>query len=257
MEKSFNNLKTVSTFIFVHDQNIILDYLKINKFGNLDDYKWVFLGNNPYDKIKNLDNLIISRNLPDNIEQYPKLTSFTGWYSLVKNNLIKSDYVNFFEYDIILNPKFLNRNKNLIQKNYDFIGYFPMPITDVVYLEHSQYTDLLISSIHKKTNFNMLGYLNDLIRLNPKLTWSSSSNSTWRYEILLDYVNWFTNFIEDIKDSQYCGHMHERSISFFYYIKNLKVKIDSGLMTHVQMNSHGTSPLSKQRSEIMYKNLLR
>ena len=129
METSIKNELTVDTFIFVHDQEIILDFISKNKFNDFKNFKWVFLGDKPYDKIQKLDNLIIVRNLEHNIEQYPKLTSFTGWYALHKNNLITSDYVNFFEYDINYVPEFVDINKEMIKRNFDFIGYFPMIIS--------------------------------------------------------------------------------------------------------------------------------
>jgi len=72
----------METFIFVHDENIILDYINAKKFSNIKNLKYVFVGNNDVDKIKNLNNVIICKNLPHNLENYPKLTSFTGWYAL-------------------------------------------------------------------------------------------------------------------------------------------------------------------------------
>ena len=70
------------TFIFIHDQDYLLDFENKGKLNNLKSYKYVFLGNRPIDKIENLSNVIVARNLPNNIEEYPKLTSYTGWYAL-------------------------------------------------------------------------------------------------------------------------------------------------------------------------------
>ena len=67
METSIKNELTVDTFIFVHDQEIILDFVSKNKFNDFKNFKWVFLGDKPYDKIQKLDNLIIVRNLEHNI----------------------------------------------------------------------------------------------------------------------------------------------------------------------------------------------
>ncbi|MEY4572245.1 MAG: hypothetical protein RLZ10_1471, partial [Bacteroidota bacterium] len=91
----------IQSFIFCHDQNLILEFISNGKFNNLPNLKFVFLGTElPVDQIENLENVIICRNLPINIEIYPKFTSFTGWYALWKNNLIDADYVNLFEYDV-------------------------------------------------------------------------------------------------------------------------------------------------------------
>jgi hypothetical protein len=248
-------MKKIDTFIFVHDQNIILDFNKINKFSEFENFKYVFLGNRPCDLISNLDNVIIARNLPINIEQYPKFTSLTGWYALLNNGLIESEYVNLFEYDINYILDFNQINNELVNSNYDFIGYFPMSITDPVYLAISKYTDKLITSINKNTGINIHETFNKVLTENNRALWSSSSNSTWKVTELKKYIDWFVMFIDDIKDSEYCGHMHERSLSFFYYINDLKVKLTNNLMTHFQLNSHGTSPLPPERGVELYKQL--
>ena len=61
--------------------------------------------------------------------------------------------------------------------------------------------------------------------------------------------------VDDILDSNFCGHMHERSISFFHFIFNCKVIDIKNIMTHFQFNTHGTSPLAKDRFNQLYKNL--
>jgi hypothetical protein len=91
---------TTSTFIFVHDQQIVLDYIAANKFSDLPDVKYCFLGMRPTEQIENLPNVIIARDLPDNIEHYPNLVAWTGWYALVRNNLVTTDIVTLFEYDV-------------------------------------------------------------------------------------------------------------------------------------------------------------
>lgn len=246
------NINDIETFIFIHDQEILLDFKTKRKFNDIDNFKWVFLGSKPTDKIENLDNLIIARDLPINIEQYPKLTSFTGWYALHKNGLLKSKYVNLFEYDIKYIPEFSDINKEMVKTNVDFIGYFPISILDIVYIKESRYSRELIDSVKNKTNFDIIDLINNL----PQNTkWSSSSNSTWRVDSLIKYLDWIIQFIDDIKESDFSGHIHERSISFFYFMENLNVKLTQGLMFHAQLNSHGTSPLPPDRAKQMY-NLL-
>lgn len=246
------NINDIETFIFIHDQDILLDFIGKNKFTDIHNLKWVFLGHKPVDKIQTLSNLIIARELPINIEQYPKLTSFTGWYALYKNDLLKSKYVNLFEYDIKYIPEFVDINKEMLSKDFDFIGYFPMSILDIVYIKELKYSRELIDSVKNKTNFDIIDLINNL----PQNTkWSSSSNSTWRVDSLIKYLEWIMQFIDDIKESNFSGHIHERSISFFYFMENLNVKLTQGLMFHAQLNSHGTSPLPPERAKQMY-NLL-
>jgi len=253
MEKNITNLKTLDSFIFIHDQEILVDFLNKNRFHDLENFKWVFLGSRPADKIVHLENLIIARDLPINIEQYPKFTSLTGWYALYKNGFLKTDYVNLFEYDISYIKGFVDINKEMLKRDFDFIGYFPMVVSDVVYIRESQYSIELTNAIKSKTGVDVVEMIN---KMSPNAYWSSSSNSTWKVDKLKNYLDWFEQFIDDIKESKFCGHMHERSLSFYYFIANLKVQLQKNLMIHVQLNSHGTSPLPPERAKQMY-NLLK
>ena len=246
-------MKKIETFIFIHDQEIVLDFLSKNKFKEFTEFKYVFLGNGNVDKINHLPNLIISRDLPDNIEHHPKLTSFTGWYSLVKNNLINSEYVNFFEYDVNFVPNIEDTVNDILKNEVDFIGYFPMSLKDPVYVTQRQYVEELIDVIKIKTGVDVDNIVNRLIDTNTNGYWSSSSNSTWKSSEITNYVNWMSNFIPNIIVSNFCGHMHERSLSFYYFINNLKVILTNGLAQHFQLNSHKTSPLPESRSKHLYQ----
>lgn len=251
MDNRTIKLNEIETFVFIHDQDILLRLINSQKYKNFDKLTWVFLGNKNTNKLNNVSNIIIAKDLNENIEQYPKLTSFTGWYALCKNNLIKSDYINLFEYDIMFNENFysvkIDKNKN------DFVGYFPMSITDPVFIDMDIYIKPLLDSLFSKTNVDIKSIINLLPKNN---LWASSSNSTWNTDTLNNYVNWFEQFLNDIIDNKYCGHMFERSISFYHIIKQIKVLLTNGLMLHLQINSHGTSPLSNLRSERMLKMLI-
>jgi hypothetical protein len=248
-------MKKLETFIFVHDQEIILDCIQKKKFSNFENLKYVLVGNNSFDKLENNESVIIAKKYTNNIENYPKLTSFTGWYLLWKNNLVSSEYINLFEYDVNYQNNFNKVNFDSINEGYDFIGYFPMPISDPVYVDIRQYSDALASSIKKKTQIDIYKIISQKFEENFFKTWSSSSNSTWKTEAWENYMSWFENFLEDIKTNNYCGHMHERSLSFYYFIKNLKVKEISNIMSHFQLNTHGTSPLPKERFNQLYNQL--
>lgn len=255
MEKNNGNMKTISNYIFIHDQEIILDFIEKNRFNTLKNFKYVFLGNKDYSKVEHLENIIIARNLKDNIEHLPKLTSFTGWYALHKNGFLTTDFVNFFEYDINYIEEFPDINQDMIKKDFDFVGYFPMSVDDIVYTKQSQYSKELVESIEKKYGYNVVNFIEELKKNNSQIMWSSSSNSTWKTSVLIKYIDWFMSFVDDISDSNFCGHMHERSISFYYFKENLKVILTRGLMIHVQLNSHGTSPLSPERAKMLYNYL--
>lgn len=246
---------TIQTFIFVHDQEIILDFIKKNRFSDFESLTYVLVGKRLYDKVENFSNVIIAQKYEDNLEDYPNLTSYTGWYILWKNNLISSDYVNLFEYDINYVNDFNKKNIDLIRRNHDFIGYFPMSVNDPVYIKMRQFSDDLVTQIKLKTNVEIEKLIDETWKNNFFATWSSSSNSTWKVESWKKYMDWFYQFLDVVKLSKFSGHMHERSLSFFYRIYNLNVLDTNNLMIHLQLNTHGTSPLPQNRFNQLYNTL--
>jgi hypothetical protein len=248
---------TTETFIFVHDQDIIINYINAKKYNNLQNVKFVFLGKNPIDKVKNLENVIICRNLPINIEKYPKFTSFTGWYALWKNNLISSDYVNLFEYDTIISKEFTEKQSEILKDKPDFVGYIPKPITMPDYVSNFMWVQDIMPSIKKHYNINIFDLIETIKVKNPNEVWSCTSNSTFSKKTFEGYMTWFEKLIEDLKNGTTCGHAHERSISFFYFINNKVVKMLPGLITHFQLDSHKTQghPVDFNKSmEILIQN---
>jgi hypothetical protein len=115
------------TFIFVHDQDLIINFEENKKFENLYTYRYVFLGNRPIDKISHMDNVIIARNYEDNLEEYPLFTSYTGWYLLWKHKLIKTRYVNLFEYDIVLDNNFSVVQSKILFEGIQMMGLRTIP----------------------------------------------------------------------------------------------------------------------------------
>ena len=208
----------IETFIFVHDQKIILNYIKSNRLNNLDNLKFVYLGLGDISNVENMEEVIICRNLPVNIEQYPFFVSFTGWYALWKNNLIKAEYINLFEYDIITTPQFSLKQKEALYKKVEIIGYIFFSINHKDYLD-PKYVDDLAESIRKNYNIDIISLL-DSFQFN-KLC-SITSNHTFRKNTFNNYMNWMEPMIGDLKDSIFCGHQVERSISFFYFCHNIK-----------------------------------
>lgn len=233
----------VSTYIFVHDQNIILHNDKTGKFNNLPDKKYVFLGKKEIDKINNRDDVIIARNLKHNIEQYPKFCSFTGWYALWKNNLIQSDYIHLLEYDILINDNFIQETEKLISEQYDFIGYIPLPVT-FAFISMPEYLATIIPAIKKHYNIDIKELVVSQYTKNNNSLWSSTTNSTFYSVTFYQYMMWFEKLIDDLKNEPMSGHAHERSISFFCLIFNNRVFFTQKLIKHLMLNSH--SPVLKR-----------
>ena len=235
---------SISTYIFVHDQNIILDCDSSGKFKSLPNVQYVFLGVGDTEEIKGRSDVIIARDLPNNIEQYPKFCSFTGWYALWKNNLIQSEYVHLFEYDITLENNFNTRIDNILNDKYDFIGYAPLSMQ--LSFVSPQYLANILPAIQKHYNVNMQEIIDKIYNQNKKSKWSSTSNSTFSIEAFIQYMNWFEKLIDDLKNNKMCGHAHERSITFFYLLFNKKICLENNLIKHSMLDSHGTGEVKRR-----------
>lgn len=243
----------IETFIFIHNQDIILDFIKNEKFKDLNDLKYVFLGKGDIDKIKNLPNLIVCRDLEHNIEEYPFLTSFSGWYALWKNKLYSKKYLNLFEYDIHLSNKF-NENISSLSDETNIIGYIPFNVHHVNFINIDMWSLLLLNSIEKNYNLNV----KEIISTLPKnYTCSMTSNHTLKNEIFEKYMSWMNPMLNDFKTDKYSGHMAERSISLFYILNKIdNVKIIDNVLKHYQFNSHGNQSISQDYFNQNYKKLI-
>lgn len=245
-------IKKIHTFIFVHDQKIILDYTNNKKFNELGDVTYVFVGTKDSSQIEKMNNVIICNKLKYNIEDYPKLTSFTGWYALWKNNLYQNyEYLNLFEYDINLSQNFLeNLNSNL---NCDVIGYIPYSVHATNFLKVPKWSTELINSVSKNYKINSSAFIDSL----PKEKMCSvTSNHTFSLKSFEGYMKWMEPMIDDIKNSTLSGHQVERSISLFYLIKNLNYKLLPNTLTHFQLDSHKTQWLNVDKFNSNYNKLL-
>ena len=228
------------TFIFCHDQDLILGFEENKKFQNLYNYTYVFLGNRPTDKLTSVSNLIVARDLPINLEQYPLFTSFTGWYALWKNNLIKTKYVNLFEYDVVLSPEIEQHQVRMYDGNAEMIGYNPIPMSNFHFIQNKDWVEHIAPALKELYNQDIYNYFGRVLQQNPQSIWSSTSNTTFRTDVFEEYMKWFEPVVPRIQETKTCGHAHERSITFFAHFRKKKQLLTQGLLTHLQLDSHKT-----------------
>jgi hypothetical protein len=228
------------TFIFVHDQDLILQFEENNKFGNIKNYKYVFLGKRDIDKIEDNEKVIVARKYENNLEDYPLFTSYTGWYILWKYKLITKKYVSLFEYDIVLNEFIEQSQSKFFYDNSEMIGYVPFPVSNFHFIENKNWVENIFTAIKKIYKLDIERTLKLIVSKTPNAYWSSTSNTTFKYEIFDEFMKWFEPIGNEIKETKTCGHAHERAISFFYMTKNKKMTLTQGLLQHLQMDSHKT-----------------
>lgn len=249
----------ISTYIFVHDQNMILDFLQAKKFKEFHNVTYVFVGGLDCTLIENESNVIIARNLKYNLEQYPRMTAFTGWYALWKNKLIPSDtdYIHLFEYDINVLPNISDICKFFMNDDPDLLGYITLPIDDICYLHSVQYVNTLLDSLKRIYNIDYVEFLKVYREMNPKIDKVVvTSNITFSYKCFHEYMSWIEPIITDIKDDDFCGHQLERSISAFIFLFDKKIYYLENVITHFQIDSHQTQAMYASRIDRYYPRLL-
>jgi hypothetical protein len=219
---------------------LVLDFETKSKFSNLYKFTYVFLGNRPVDKISHIPNLFIARDYEDNMEDYPLFTSYTGWYFLWKNNLIKTKYINLVEYDVILDKNFDQIHTKFYNENIEMIGYIPFPINHYQFVMNPEWNEHILPIIQNKHKVDLIKYFNKIAQQNPNAIWSSTSNTSFRTDIFDQYMKWFEPIGNQIKDTKTCGHAHERSITFFAHLMSKKMLITNGILQHLQLDSHKT-----------------
>ena len=245
--------KHVSTFIFIHDQDLLIEFERIKKFIGFSNYKYVFVGNRPVDKLSEYSNVIISRNYEGNLENYPQLTSFTGWYTLWKHNLINTEYVNLFEYDINYVPDFETNMYKFYYEKSEMIGYIPYPSHHNMFIKHKPFIDGLYNAVKTIYRMDFKEIVNEAVEKKILTYWSATSNTTFRKDIFQKYMDWFVPLVNLIKDDKNAGHYHERSITLFSVLNRKKFSLTANFIKHFQMDSHKTQGHHVDTESVMKK----
>lgn len=232
------------TFVFAHNQQIITDFISHKKFQNMDNLKFVFLGQGPVNEIEHLENVIITRNLEHNIEKWNRtLIAYTGWYALWKNNLVEADYVNLFEYDIIVKEDIQKVLDKLIDdtEKLDSVSYIPLNVHDYWFLGADLTAKVLIDSIQKNYGIDAREYIK---KFNPQTFVGVTSNQTLKQETFNQFMTWMEPIIEDIKNDRMAGHYPERALPFFLLLNSLEGVIVNDVLSHFRLDSHQTQGIS-------------
>jgi hypothetical protein len=212
-----------------HDQDIILNYIKEKKYS--DNLKFLFLGNREIDKIKDLDNVIICRDLEFNIEDHKNCLQYCAWYAVLKNKLIdNSEYVRFVDYDIdIINNDIHITSDVKGTVAYDWNFHFYHGFGDSEKLKNE------IVQISKKTIFQLIEEHENKYN---QTSWFSSIDTIMKKEFYFDFMNWFTSIYETNKLEYYFGMHFERYLTIYCLINSINYETSFGETIHQQLKSH-------------------
>jgi len=184
----------------------------------------LFVGSNSLDQTVYPD-VIIVRDLQDNIEYEKSLLTFTAWYAIIKNDLFKDDeHLCLLEYDVKLSENFKETLSSL--KHLDVISFIKGFEAEY---KNDINTDILYKFIISKGE-----------KLYNITDWYSTTNHCIKRTILKDFVDWYYPDYLQIKNahSKKLAFYHERLFYYYIQLKNLKNVYMEGL-EHFQSNSHG------------------
>jgi hypothetical protein len=216
----------IDYFIVCHDQDIIIDSLQKNKFSALPNYKFMFVGNKPTNLIEDIENVIICNRLEFNIENYPKLCSFTAWYAVSKNGLSKQKHCCLLEYDVELSQDFHEKNLKAIS-NADVCSYFVELIDDPMFSKSTPWLGVFF----KKYGINTP-------KIYEEKFWYCTTNFILRNDILEKFNDWFYEISSMFKDCDLGAYMHERMINVYCILNEIKIEYIKNKLKHFQMCSH-------------------
>lgn len=254
LNKKNMNINDIESFIFIHDQDIILKYEENEKFSNLLNYTYVFVGNRPIDKLKDIKNIIYANSFEDNYENYPKMTAYSGWYILYKYNLISKKYVNLFEYDIVLSEDFNEKQIKHINDNYNIYGYKPFDV-NACFLDNPIWSDGLTQYYSKKYGISLLNHIINLCKSKNINYWSTTSNVTFNTKFFKSYMENNLEIFEYLKNYDSVGHNLERNLSVYYILNDINIEYILNSLTHYQLDSHMTQGISLSNFDTNIDNL--
>lgn len=228
---------SLETYVFVHNQQLVLDCEIQKTFSHLQHYKYVFLGKNGVSKLESLgDRVIVARNLPTNIEQHPLLVAFTGWYALAENNIIQSKHVALLEYDVTVTPTFeFNVEDVCARRAPCMVGFRAYALKSDIFFNA---TPLLIPVLKQVYDIDVVALIDEYVKRTGKNAWASSSNMAMDTETFKQFVKWFMPIAEAVKEDPMGAHMQERCFRVWCIVNKVPMFMLPHVLEHAQKKSH-------------------
>lgn len=248
----FSNIQylDIETFIVCHDQELILRFEKIGKFNQFKKLRYVFVGNGNCEKIRN-EKVIIARELPHNIESQKNYCAYTAWYALWKNQLIKTTYINLFEYDINLTPYIAEHTTKHLQEM-GIVGYVPMSSKIHEFINDERLVKGIFRAIQQEHQRNTKKFLDS--QYSHEFMWLTTNNVSFHQFEFNQYMKWVEPILKNsyLKNDVWAGHGLERALTFYCLMYNKKVALIPKIIKHFQMNSHSTQNHTPESLEKLF-----
>lgn len=226
----------LAAFIIVHDQDLLLACERDGRFARLPDYRYLFVGPRDVSRVASAGNVIVARDLSDNIEACSNLLSFTGWYAVAKNGLTRAPWVALLEHDVRLAADFVPKTLDSLRANRTVLGYVPFSFSHPMYL-HA--TPWLIPSLRIAHGIDLPKLVRDYLATGGVDRWTATTNASLPTAELERFVDWFLPVSRVFHHDPIGAHVHERALPVFCMMMGLQNVLQPGVLEDLQARSHG------------------
>lgn len=236
MKNTTTDQNEIETFVIVHDQDLLLACEEEGRFAGLPHYQYLFVGPREVSRLAARSNVIIARELPDNIESYPNLLSFTGWYAVARNGLARTPWVTLLEFDVRLARDFSVSTLEQLRASDGVVGYVPFSFSHPMYLYA---TPWLIPALRQAHGLDLPGLIRDHLDAGGVDQWAATTNASLPASALAKFVDWFLPVSRVFQRDAIGAHVHERALPAFCIATGLPHLVLPGVLEHGQARSHG------------------
>ena len=239
-----------SVVVTIHDQDLLLAYESEGKFSKIESpVVYLFVGLGDTDKITDLSNVVIARNLAENIENYKYLVDFTAWYAIARNQIETCDYIALLQYDVSISEDFKEKSLTALDSNRDaIVGYVPLEMGDRNFIRQNMGFKPLEIACKKIYGIEISPLFKTHIKLARDKRWPATNNVAMHRHTLEDFVRWFTPLAMSMGNEKPVGHAFERAIKLYSILSSRGNVYLGDVLSHFQMNSHETQDFKKDKS---------
>jgi hypothetical protein len=216
---------TLSIYIIYHDKTSFDLFQENNKHIDTSNFKFILVGD--WDGIGAIanDEHIVACRYPNNIEKNKSLLTFTAWWLLAKNELVKTSHIGIFEYDVIFKQDIFELEEYLDKDT--FIGFVPREVKD-----DAMYLDFI-------PKFCQLLEVEDVQKAKSKPLWSASTNCIIPEWFLFAFSSWYIGLVPKILDMPGHAHYHERALNILAANFDMEYVFKAEYVEHKGLMSHG------------------
>lgn len=178
---------------------------------------------------------VVCNNLPINLEKFPYLCSFTGWYAIYKNMLYTKSYISLLEYDISVSSAFNKINNQIICSTPHpcVIGYSNTITDHYVFTKSTPWLELSLKNVY---GIDLHEFVERYGKQFP--TWLTTTNLTMHIDIFKKFCEWFEPMTLIFREHQLGAYVHERAFFIFCVLNSIPLYYVPNIIDHKQNSSH-------------------